>query len=107
LTGLDAPPDGLEYRSEQYYTDSCELVPDGSGLGSPGTALQSFWEYPGCVKMTGNVYVVELASGRHLKLTVTSYYDPAVQETCQSTDTIDMTAPTGAGNLRIRWAFLD
>ncbi len=104
---LDAPPDGVEYRTEQYYTGSCELVPDGSGLGSPGTALQSFWEYPGCVKMTGNVYVLELANGRRLKLTVTAYYDPAVQETCDTTGSVDPGSDTGSGNIRIRWAFLE
>ena len=104
---LDAVPSGLEYRSEEYFTASCEIVPDGSGLGSPGTAMQSFWEYPGCVQMTGNVYVITLASGRHLKLTVTSYYELAVQETCDTTGAIDMGSPSGAGNIRLRWAFLD
>ena len=34
------------------------LVPDGSGLGSPGTALQSFWKYTMCLQMSGNVYVL-------------------------------------------------
>jgi hypothetical protein len=104
---LDAPPDGIEYHVEQYYTDTCELVPDGSGLGSAGTVLQSFWEYPGCVKMTGNVYVLELASGRHVKLTVTSYYEPSYQEMCDSTGSVTMGSANGAGNIRIRWAFLD
>lgn len=104
---LTAPPDGLEYRTEAYFTDTCEIVPDGSGLGSPGTALQSFWEYTGCVKMTGNVYVIRLANGRRLKATVDSYYDPAIQETCDTTDSIPMGSPTGAGNIRLRWAFLE
>src|SRR5688572_15324551 len=36
---LTAEPAGLEYRTEAYYTSSCSLVPDGSGLGAPGTAL--------------------------------------------------------------------
>ena len=106
---LDAPAGRAQVpHQEQYYTDSCELVPDGSGLGSPGTALQSFWDYPGgCVEMSGNVYVLELANGRHVKLTVTDYYEPSVQETCDTTGSIDMTQPTGSGNLRFRWAFLD
>lgn len=102
---LTSIPEGLSYRSEAYYTESCELVPDGSGLGSPATALSSFWEYPGCVAMSGNVYVLALASGRHVKLEVVSYYSPDVQAQCESENTI--TSPSGAGNLRIRWAFLD
>ncbi|MBZ0119979.1 MAG: HmuY family protein [Sandaracinaceae bacterium] len=104
---LAAVPDALEYRTEEYYTGTCEMVPDGSGLMSPGVALQSFWEYPGCVQMSGNVYVIRLANGRRLKLTVTSYYEPAVQETCDTTGAIDMMTPSGAGNIRLRWAFLE
>lgn len=104
---LTEADDALAYRVEEYFVGDCEYVPDGSGLMSPGTALQSFWEYPGCVKMTGNVYVIRLASGRRLKLTVTSFYDPAVQEMCDTTDMIDMSMPTGSGNIRLRWAFLD
>jgi len=104
---LAAPPDGLEYRTEEYFTKTCEIVPDGSGLGSPGTALQSFWEYPGCVQMSGNVYVLRLANGRRLKLVVTSYYEPAVQAMCDTDGMISMSTPSGAGNLRFRWAFLE
>lgn len=104
---LDAAPDGIEYRTEEYFTGTCDIVPDGSGLGSPGTALQSFWSYPGCVKMTGNVYVVRLANGRRLKLTVTSYYEPAIQAMCDADDAIPMGVPNGAGNLRFRWSFLE
>ena len=105
---LASPPSGLAYRTEAYYpaAPSCMLVPDGSGLGSPGTALQSFWEYPGCVKMTGNTYVLELASGRHVKLTVTSYYEPSFQATCDSTGSVAMSG-NGSGNIRFRWAFID
>jgi hypothetical protein len=84
---------------------ACALVSDGSGLpGSPGVALQSFWEYPGCVKMTGNVYVVSLADGRHVKLQVLSYYSPANQLLCDTESRVNM--PSGSGALRIKWAFL-
>jgi hypothetical protein len=103
---LEAPADDTPYRVEEYFTDTCELVPDGSGLGSPGTALQSFWEYPGCVQMTGNIYVVRLASGRRLKLTVTAYYEPSFQQMCQDTGSVTM-GGNGSGNIRLRWQFLD
>jgi hypothetical protein len=103
---ITAVPDGLTFRTDEYFTESCELIPDGTGLeGSPATALSSFWEYPGCVQMTGNVYVIELADGRNLKLTVQSYYEPTIQQQCQSTGMVPMT-DTGAANYLVRWAFL-
>lgn len=94
-------------RVEEYMTPApaCALVSDGSGLpGSPGVALQSYWEYPGCVKMTGNVYVVSLADGRHVKLQVLSYYSPANQLLCDTESRVNM--PSGSGALRMKWAFL-
>lgn len=104
---LTAEPAELEYRTEAYYTESCELVPDGSGLGSPGTALQSFWRYPGCVQMTGNVFVVRLADGRKVKLVVSHYYEPSVQEYCDANDMISPGDSGAAAKVGVRWAFLD
>ena len=101
---LAAVPANLDLRVEEYFTASCDYVPDGSGLMSPGTALQSFWEYPGCVKMTGNVFVLALADGRHVKMQVTSYYTPSVQTTCDTTGMAP--TPSGAGHLVLKWAFL-
>ncbi len=101
--GLTSVPSGLDYRIEEYFTSSCELVPDGSGIGSPGTAMQSFWEYPGCVKMTGNIFVVQRADGSHVKLLVQSYYSQAAQAQCDTQGTIPMTN-TGSGMLKIKWA---
>lgn len=93
----------LVYKTDDYFTDSCDLIPDGSGLGSPATALSSYWEYPGCVKMTNHVYVVELRDGRHVKFTVLSYYSEAAQMEC---DTTNMTSSAGSAIFRVRWAFL-
>lgn len=98
--------DGLSYRTDEYFTDSCELIADGTGLeGSPATALSSYWTYPGCVQMTGNVFIVRLADGRTLKLTVTNFYDDDAQESCQTQSTVPM-GQTGSGTIRLRWAFL-
>lgn len=103
--GLTAAPASLAYRTEQYFTaPTCDLVPDGSGLGSPSTALSSFWRYAGCVHMTGNVYVVRLRDGRSVKLQMLSYYNVAAQTQCDDSDTIP--SPSGAGHMRVRWAFL-
>ncbi len=99
-------PDGIEFRTESYFTeDGCEYVPDTSGIEAPQTALGSYWKYMGCVQMTGNVYVVALPDDRHVKLQVLSYYPVATQAQCNETGTIPV--PSGAGNLRVRWAFLE
>ncbi|WP_437722081.1 HmuY family protein [Sorangium sp. So ce861] len=101
----EAPAD-LRLRSDEYFTsDSCELISDGSGLDSPATALSGYWKYPGCVEMSGAVYVLQRADGRRLKLTVTHFYDEENQAQCQETGMVPM-GDTGAANLQIRWAFL-
>lgn len=100
------PPDPLTYRKDEYFTASCEIIPDGSGLpNSPATALSGYWTYPGCVSMTGNVFIVQVASGRRLKFTVTHYYDQAVQAVCNNTGAV----PQGSvsANFRVRWAWLE
>jgi hypothetical protein len=104
---LEVPPEpeSVPYRTEAYFTESCDYVNDGSGIGSPGTALASFWKYQGCVQMTGNVFVLALHDQRHVKLEVLSYYAPEPQQKCDMTGMVP--TPSGAGNLRIQWAFLD
>jgi hypothetical protein len=105
---LTEVPDGLDYRTEEYYsTGDCTIVSDGSGIGAPGTALGSYWTYRGCVEMTGNVYVVELADGRSVKLEVESYYSPDVQEFCDANGRLPEDTPSGSGRVQLRWAFLD
>lgn len=102
---LAEAPGELRLRRDEYFTESCELIPDGSGLESPATALSGYWTYPGCVAMSGLVYVVGLADGRRLKLTVTSFYNEEAQAQCQETGMVPM-MDTGAANLQLRWAFL-
>lgn len=102
---LGAVPAGLSFEPEQYFTsDTCEFVPDTSGIGAPQTLLGGFWSYPGCVAMTGNVYVLQLASGGHVKLQVTSYYAPDKQQACDQGGAGDSAS---AANIRVRWALLD
>jgi hypothetical protein len=99
-------PSSLVYHRDEYFTPSCELIPDGSGLpNSPATALSGYWTYPGCVQMSYNLYVLELADGRHLKLMVTSYYEDPYQQQCQDTDSVPQSG-SGSANIRFRWAFL-
>jgi hypothetical protein len=98
-------PAGLTFNAEEFMTDngdgSCTIVPDGSGQGSPGVILQNWWEYPGCVATTGNVYIVSLADGRRVKLVVTQY-DGQGQELCND----GSRGETESANIRFRWAFL-
>lgn len=99
-------PANLTFRTDGYFTDSCEIIPDGTGLpGSPATALSAFWTYPGCVQMTDQAFVIQTAEGRHLKLVVDQYYDDASHASCQESGTVSQ-GETGAASYQIRWAFL-
>lgn len=99
----DFLPEGDDFLTR---APACAFVDDGSGLGSsPRTYLSSFYQYTGCVSMTGRVYVLRTQLGRHVKLTVTTYYaTEAAQQTCETT-----TSSGGAlgGTIRVRWAYLD
>jgi hypothetical protein len=65
--------------------------------------LQNWWQYPGtCVATTGNVYVLALADGRHVKLVVDQYYASG-QQTCNDTGS----GGTGGGAIEARFAFVD
>ncbi|MDC0707487.1 HmuY family protein [Stigmatella sp. ncwal1] len=92
-----------EFKSEGYLTETCELITHEAGLG-PATEMGSFWTYQSCLAMSGNVFVVRLADGRHVKIQVTHYYDPEPQEVCNRTGSAP--APNGAAQVRVRWAFL-
>jgi hypothetical protein len=100
--------DQLDFNEELFMSaGTCDLIPDGSGLpGAAGVALQGFWTYPGCVQMSGNVYMLSLADGRHVKLRFTDYYFDDVQQQCQDTDMVGMSS-TGSGTLQLDWAYLD
>lgn len=106
--GLTSEPAGLEQRTEEYFSDptgTCEYVPDGSGLGSPGVALQSFWTYPGCVQMTDNVFILTLNDGKKVKFLVQQYYNTTVQDYCDENGELPG-GSSGAGNVIVKWAFL-
>lgn len=101
---IDSEPADLGYHKDLYFNDDCSIIPDGSGLdNSPATILSSYWQYPGCVKMSGFNYVLKLADGRRIKFTVEDYYSPDVQEQCNTQGTIPMTN-TGSANFQVRWA---
>lgn len=91
-------------EKEAYYSPSCLMVEDGSGLKAPGTVLSPYWKYASCVQMTGKVFQVQLADGRLIKLTFTEFYAPEAQVTCNKSGTVPMGTP--GAKLRLRWAEL-
>jgi hypothetical protein len=95
-------PDDATFEIEDFYTDACDLVDDGSGFGSPAYRMASWWSYPGCVATTGTPFVLQLADGRHVKLVIEAYYETGQQE-CNDNGTMG----SGSANVTWRWAFLD
>ncbi|MBL9039260.1 MAG: HmuY family protein [Archangium sp.] len=96
---------GLQFRPENFYSGSCELISDGSGLGTPNVALAPYFRLQSCLQMTGNVFVLKLADGRHVKLQITRYYGASgAQEACD----LQGSAPpsSDAAVFTVRWAFL-
>ena len=103
--GLTEIPANIPWRTEAYFTNSCDFVPDTSGIGAPATITSSFWSYQSCVAMTGNIFVAHLRDGRYVKLTITGYYATAAQQTCNQTGSVP--TPSGSGNLRMKWSFIN
>ena len=57
------------------------------------------------LKLTGKAYVIRPPPGRHVKLTVTTYYATATaQQTCNTTGT---SGGAAGGTVRLRWRYLD
>jgi len=104
VTAIPAGAPALETYMDP--NDTCALVADPGRLNSPIVALDSYWGYRSCVEMTGNIFVLVLADGRAVKLQVLSYYNPAVQAVCDRNGALPMNTPSGAANMRVKWAFL-
>jgi hypothetical protein len=104
-------PSGLSFLEDEYFTSNCTMIEDGAGLGSPATALGGFWTYTEdhCLQMTENIYILQLATGRNVKLEVTHYYAPAAQAECQTNGSLAAIPEEDRGppNIRIRWAFVE
>ena len=100
---LTSVPDGLEFVQDDYYSDSCDLINDSSGLpGSPQVALAPWWEYPGCVKTTDVPFLIQLDDGSVLRFAVEQYYDSG-QDTCNANG-----APGKDGGTYVwRWAWVE
>lgn len=91
------------FYADDYYTDSCDIINDSSGLpGSPQVALSPWWSYPGCVATTDVPFLVRLDTGRLLKFNVDQYYG-SNQQACNTSST---PGDDGA-NYTFRWSFVN
>lgn len=100
---LSAIPDGTTYAMDDYYTDDCTIVDDGSGLpGSPDVVLGPWWNYANCLQTTEQPFLIQLANGRVIKFRVDAYYGDS-QDECNSTGT----TTADGGFFTLRWAFMN
>lgn len=91
------------FFADDYYTDSCDVINDSSGLpGSPQVALAPWWSYPGCVATTDVPFLIRLDSGRLLKFNVDAYYAEG-QDTCNT----DNVPGTDGATYTFHWSFLN
>jgi hypothetical protein len=105
---LVAMPNDFLPEGDDFITrpPACGFVDDGSGLGtSPRTKLATFYNYAGCVQMTKKTYVVQTHSGRHVKVTFSTYYATEAAQT--SCDTTGSSGGAAGGTIRMRWSYLD
>lgn len=110
---LTAEPSGLTYTADNYLADAptCTPILDNSGLDTPSTALNvvegttSYYQYKGCVAMTGRTFIIKTSAGRLVKFLLTGYYrDESAQTSCNTSGTSNMNP---GGYLRMRWQFLN
>jgi hypothetical protein len=98
-----ADADGATFFEDDYYTGTCDLINDASGLeGSPQVALSPWWTYPNCVATTNVPFIIELDTGRMLKFRVQRYYG-SQQQACNN----NSTPGQDSAQLRFRWSFLN
>lgn len=101
LTVEDA--ESATFYADDYYTDSCDIINDSSGLpGSPQVALAHWWSYPGCVATTDVPFILRLDTGRLVKFNVDAYYAQG-QETCNT----DNVPGNDSANYTFHWSFLN
>ncbi len=83
-----------------YDTQSCTIIPDSSGLGSPNYLMSGWWSYDSCVQTTGTPFLI-LTDTTALKLVVEAYYK-SNQEACNA----GQGPGSESANLTIRWQAL-
>ncbi len=95
-------PEGIRFAPDDYYTDSCEIINDSSGLpNSPQVTMGAWWSYSACVKTTGVPHLIQLADGHIIKVRVETYYATG-QEDCDARDQ----PGEDSGVITLRWRYL-
>ena len=64
--------------------------------------MGQWWEYPGCVATTMIPHVVQLSSGRQVKVVIEAYYGDG-QDNCNDRGAMG----SDSANITMRWAFLN
>ncbi len=106
LNSLQQVPTGLEYDTDLYFEEpSCAPSDNTDPMGGPLTAISGYFSYEACLAMTGENYVIRLASGRYVAMKVTTYYSKTAQDYCNLEGRLPG-GPSGAGQMTIRWKFL-
>lgn len=98
------PMEALRWRTDDFFSNACTLIPDGSGLSFPDTALSSYYSFGRCLAMTKHVFMLQLRSGRHVKLLVESVYTDDEQQACDAGESVPFFS---AGHVRLRWSYVD
>jgi hypothetical protein len=97
---IDALPDDVEWATEDFYDDECEMRTDA--LGGPETVMNGWWSYGSCVETTDTPYLLQLEDGSVLKVLVESYYAGEGQAECESEGSTN----EDGGWISLRWRFL-
>lgn len=100
---------GANFASDDQFTAACEFratveAEDPDNEQDFGVALAPYYDYDGCLAMTDQTFVIQLASRRHVKFSVTHFYEEVAQAECNE---LGSNIPIGSANLQVRWAFLD
>ncbi len=102
---VDAVPDDVQWATEDFYDDECNLQEDSSGLpSSPDVVIGygDWWSYGSqCVETTLEPHELRLADGSVFKMVVEAYYASG-QDTCNETGS----GGSGSGNITLRWRML-
>lgn len=100
--------EGASFQLEDFYDDACTLQMDQFGM-TADLLMNGWWNVPMdgssmCVQTTMQPYLIQVPSGRVLKLVVEAYYSSG-QEACNDGETSGWD-DRSSGTITLRWAWL-